>query len=183
MINHTINDMISQKLLLGTTLSILSLCSLTLGATAGSNPGLTIFSGVDHKDILNYYLDFGGNPGQTDRYKLYIPAKKLSQGASRFFISYPDYFNGVFDTSPGSIEVRVAGQSLPLKNVYWDKESRYLEINLAKPIEGSTEVTIVLSNVQNPNLGTYYFVGDAQISGQIPLRVYIGTWIISIDRN
>jgi hypothetical protein len=174
--------MISKKLLLGAILSLLSLCSLPTPATAGGNPGLTIFSGVDRKDILNYYLDFGGNPRENERYKLSIPAKKLTQGASRFFITYPDYFDGTFDVN--SMEVRVNGKSLPLKDVpFWDKESRYVEINLEKPLEGGTGVEIVFSNVQNPSQGTYYFTADAQISGEIPLRLYLGTWIISISRN
>ena len=174
--------MISKKLLLGATLSLLSLFSLSTPVMAGGNSGLTIFSGVDRKDILDYYLDFGGNPGENDRYKLTIPPKKLSQGASRFFISYPDYFNGTFDIN--SMEVRANGKSLPLKDVpFWDKESRYVEINLETPLEGGTGVDIVFSNVRNPSQGTYYFTADAQISGEIPLRIYLGTWIISISRN
>ncbi len=30
---------------------------------ANGNPGLTIFSGVDRKDILDYFLQFGGRSG------------------------------------------------------------------------------------------------------------------------
>jgi hypothetical protein len=179
--NRNINKMITKKLLLGVSLSILGVFSFNIPVHAGSNAGLTIFSGVDRKDILDYHLDFGGVPGGTDRYKLYIPAKKLNQGASRFFISYPDYFNGVFDTK--SIEVRVAGKSVPLKDIYWDKESHYIEINLLNPVPDNSEATIVLSNVQNPQIGTYYFYCDAQMTGNAPLRYYLGTWIISIDRN
>ncbi len=176
--------MILKRLLFGATLGFLGFYLTTIAlppVTAGSNPGLTIFSGVDRKDVLDYYLDFGGSPRQTDRYKLYIPAKKLSQGATRFFISYPDYFDGSFDTS--RIEVRAGGKSVPIKDAYWDKESRYVEINLEQPVEGNSNIDIVLSNVQNPSQGTYYFIGDAQIAGSIPLRVYLGTWIISIDRS
>jgi hypothetical protein len=174
-------NMIPRKLLLGASLSILGLLLSNTIARADSNSGMTIFSGVERKDNLNYHLDFGGNPHQMDRYKLYIPSKKLAQGATRFFISYPDYYDGVFDTK--SVEVRSGDKSVPLKSVYWDKVSRYLEIDLENPLEGNSEATIVLSNVQNPNFGTYYFTGDAQISGEIPLRIYLGTWIISIDRN
>ncbi|GFE67711.1 DUF2808 domain-containing protein [Chroococcus sp. FPU101] len=146
---------------------------------ANGNSGLTIFSGVDRKDILDYYLQFGGRPNQWERYKLYIPAKKMTQGASTFFISYPDYFNGRFDTD--KVEVRVGRESLPLKEVIWDQESRVLEISLAKPIEASTRVELVLSNVRNPDFGTYYLVGDVLAAGDIPVRLYLGTWIVSID--
>ncbi|OKH26196.1 hypothetical protein NIES593_03750 [Hydrococcus rivularis NIES-593] len=150
----------------------------TIGWAQG-NPGLTIFSGVERENILNYYLDFGGIPRQWDRYKLYVPAKKLTQGASKFFISYPEHFNGKFDTD--KVEVRVNKESVPLREVYWDKESRVLEIDLERPIEAGTKATIVLSNVKNPDFGTYYFVCDAQAAGQVPVRLYLGTWIVSIE--
>jgi hypothetical protein len=148
---------------------------------AGGNAGLTIFSGVDRKDILDYYLEFGGNPNQSgERYKLYVPGKKLTQGASKFFISYPENFDGKFD--PEKVEVRVKNEPIPLKEVLWDKESRLLEITLAKPIDASNKVDLVLSNVKNPDFGTYYIRLDVQASGQIPLRLYVGTWIVTIDR-
>jgi hypothetical protein len=147
---------------------------------AGGNSGLTIFSGVDRPDILDYYLQFGGNPNQWDRYKLYIPPKKLPQGASTFFISYPDYFDGQFN--PDKIEVRVKGESLPTKEIIWDQESRKIEITLEKPIEPNTRTEIVMSGVKNPNMGTYYFRCDVLASGDIPVPLYVGTWIVSIER-
>jgi hypothetical protein len=146
---------------------------------AGGNTGLTIFSGVERKDQLSYFLQFGGKPRQIDRYKLYVPAKKLTQGAAVFYISYPDYFDGEFDKD--SIEIRVKGESVPLKDVHWDKESRFIEISPEQPNPGGDNVDIVLSNVRNPNTGTYYFVCDAVASGDVPVRLYLGTWIISID--
>lgn len=148
---------------------------------AGGNSGLTIFSGVDRKDILDYFLQYNGLPNQQDRYKLYIPSKKLTQGASKFYISYPANFDGQFRTD--KIEVRVKDKSVPLKNVVWDKESRFLEITPEEAIPPNTKVEIVLSNVTNPDMGTYYFVADALASGDIPVRLYIGTWIISISRS
>lgn len=146
---------------------------------AGGNSGLTIFSGVERKDILDYYLQFGGRPKQWDRYKLYIPAKKLPQGASSLFITYPDYFDGEFDLN--KIEVRIKGKAIPIKEVVLDKESRLLEINLEQPIEPNSKAEIVMSNVKNPNLGTYYFTCDILASGDIPVRLYVGTWIVSIE--
>lgn len=175
-----------RKVLSGGLISTLILAgSLVAGfgaiTWADSNPGLTIFSGVDRKDILDYYLQFGGRPNQWDRYKLYIPAKKMTQGASTFFISYPDYFDGKFDTK--KVEVRVGKESLPLKEVVWDQESRILEISLAQAIDSSSKVEIVLSNVKNPDFGTYYLVCDALAAGDIPVRLYLGTWIVSIEPN
>lgn len=147
---------------------------------ASGNPGLTIFSGVERKDQLNYYLDFGGRPRNRDRYKLYVPGKKLTQGARRFFISYPEYYNGEFKTD--KIEVRVGRESLPIREVIWDKESRLIQIDMLEDVEPGTKVNIVMSNVRNPDAGTYYFRCDVQAAGEIPVRLFAGVWIISIDK-
>ena len=149
--------MFTVKLPYRSFLATLALSGCLLGGLplltwAGGNPGFTLFGGVDRKDILDYYLDFGGRPNIRDRYKLYIPAKKLTQGAKKFFVSYPDYFNGKFDTD--SVEVRVNGKSLPLKGVYWDKESRFIEIEMLEAVPANTKVDLVFSNVQNPETGT-----------------------------
>ncbi len=167
--------------LVALSLAVGAVALLPALTVAQGNPGLTIFSGVDRKDILDYFLQFGGRPRQLDRYKLYIPAKKLSQGASTFFVSYPDYFNGEFDTK--KIEVRVGGQSQPLKEVIWDKDSRIIQMTLEKPIDPTTKVELVMSNMKNPDLGTYYFTCDVIAAGNIPVRLYVGTWIVSIEPN
>ena len=150
---------------------------------AQSNPGLTIFSGVDRKDILNYHLDFGGRAGSWDRYRLRIPGKKMTEGAARFFISYPDYYQdqgGKFNVD--KIEVRVKGESLPLREVIWDQESQIIEIDLEEPILESNKVELVFSNVINPRPGgTFYFHCQVLTPGQIPLRLQVGTWIVSIN--
>ncbi len=170
----------SQRLALVLALSGCFLGGSQLLTLAGGNSGLTIFSGVERRDILDYYLDFGGRPNNKDRYKLYVPAKKLTQGASRFYISYPEYFNGKFNTD--KIEVRVDGESVPLNEVVWDKESRIIEIDLLDDIVAATKVDIVFSDVKNPDSGTYYFRGDVQAAGEIPVRLFMGVWIISIER-
>lgn len=170
----------SKKLISALALSGVLLTGVQTISWADGNPGLTLFSGVNRESILDYVLQFGGKPGQWDRYKLYIPGKKMTQGASKFFISYPQHFDGKFDTD--SIEVRVNDESLPLREVIWDKENRFIEIDLEKPIDASTKVDLVLSNVKNPTDGTYYLVGDALASGNIPVRLYLGTWILSIQR-
>jgi hypothetical protein len=171
------------KLLIA-TLAVSSL-ALTVAQSivlAGGTPGLTIFSGVDErKNILDYHLDFGGEPGNWDRYRLYIPGEKLSEGASKLYVSYPDYYKGKFDTD--SIEVRVDDESLPLRSVNWDKESRIIEIDLENAITATRDVEIVMSNVKNPTFGgTFYFNAQAMAAGSIPVRLYLGTWILSIDR-
>ncbi|MBZ8180663.1 DUF2808 domain-containing protein [Oscillatoria salina] len=152
-------------------------------ALAQSNPGLTIFSGVENRsDILNYYLDFGGRPNGWDRYRLRIPAKKLELGVAQFTINYPDYYDGKFDTD--DIEVRVKGDPVPLSEIVWDKDNHRIHLYLDEPIEARTQVELVFSNVKNPPFGgTYYFHALAQAPGDIPLPRYLGTWILSIGRN
>ncbi|MGI0482924.1 DUF2808 domain-containing protein [Geminocystis sp. CENA526] len=147
---------------------------------AQSNPGLTLFSGVDRQDILNYHLDFGGKSRGWDRYRLRIPGKKLTQGVSKFFITYPEHYRGTFDIN--SIEVRVKDQRLPIREVVWDQESRIIEIDLEEPLLESNRVELVFSNVRNPdNGGTFYFQAQILTPGQVPLRLNVGTWIVSIN--
>jgi len=154
-----------------------------LSASSQSNPGITIFSGVDRKDQLDYYLDFGGRPGGWDRYRLRVPGNRLQKGVAKFIIQYPDYFDGKFDTD--SMEVRLKDESLPLKSAKWDKQSLSLEIELAQPIEElqkKDKVEIVLSNVKNPQGGgTFYFNCNVLAINDIPVPMYVGTWIVTID--
>lgn len=146
---------------------------------AQSNPGLTIFSGVDRENILNYHLDFGGQENTWDRYRLRISGKKMTEGAASFIIKYPDYYKGKFDVD--RIEVRMDDESLPLREVVWDQENYLIEIDLEEPITEAKKVEIVMSNVKNPRYGgTFYFNCDVIAAGEIPIRLYVGTWIISI---
>lgn len=173
--------MISPKRLI--TSLALSTCLITgiqAISLADSNPGLTLFSGVQRENVLNYHLDFGGQAGAWDRYRLRIPGKKMTQGASKFFIAYPDYYEGKFDTD--KIEVRIKGESLPLREVVWDKESHMIEIDLQEPITSSEKVELVFSNVKNPSFGgTFYFHCQVLAAGDIPVRIHLGTWIVSIN--
>ncbi len=146
---------------------------------AQSNTGLTIFSGVERQNQLSYFLDFGGRADGWDRYRLRIPAKKMELGVAQFAISYPDYFDGKFDTD--KIEVRVKGKSVPLTEVNWDKENHVIQIYLQEPIPAGSSVELVFSNVKNPPMGgTYYFNAQILTPGDVPLPRYLGTWILTI---
>ena len=150
-------------------------------AFAQGTPGLVIFGDRD-VDILNYYLDFGGIADNRDRYRLRIPKKKLENGATQFVISYPDYFDGKFNTD--KIEVRVDGdkdRSLPLKDVVWDEENHFVQINLAEPLREPKKLELVFSNVTNPDVGTYYFYAQVVPAINAPVPQRIGAWVLSID--
>jgi len=147
---------------------------------AQSLPGLTIFSGIKRENQLPFRLDFGGQPNGWDRYRLRIPAKKMNLAVSQFSISYPDYYKGKFD--PDEIEVRLKGKKVPLQEVVWDKENRLVEIYPEEPVPAGSRVELVLSNVKNPAFGgTYYFNVQTLSPGDVPLRRYLGTWILSIS--
>ena len=141
--------MLKNKLNFKGFLSAIAISSCLLGSVATitlaqGNSGLTIFSGVNRENILNYYLDFGGKANARDRYRLRLPGKKLIGGAAKFFIAYPDYYDGKFDVD--KIEVRVKNgkkqESLPLREVIWDQESYLIEIDLEEPIRESKKVEI-----------------------------------------
>jgi len=178
--------MFFNKSLFKPLLTVAAVASCTLVgvqtiAVGQGTPGLVIFGDRD-VDILNYYLDFGGIAKQRDRYRLRIPKKKLANGATQFVISYPDYFDGKFDTD--KIEVRVDNdkkKSLPLKDVVWNEEDRFIQIDLAQPYQGEKKVEIVLSNTRNPDVGTYYFYAQVMPAVQAPLPERLGAWVLSID--
>lgn len=147
---------------------------------AQSNPGFTLWSGVERKDQLNYYLDFGGQANGWDRYRLRIPANKLELGVAQIVITYPDYYKGKFD--PKNVEVMVNRKSVPLQEVAWDKENRAIQIYLKEPIEAGKNVEVQLSNVKNPpSGGVFYFDCRILTPGDIPLPRYVGTWLLSIS--
>lgn len=147
---------------------------------AQSNPGLTIFSGVERPNELSYFLDFGGRRNHRDRYRLRVPADKMELGVGTFAISYPDYYDGDFDVE--KMEVRVDGESLPLQEIVWNKPDNVVLLYLEEPVEAGQSVEIVFSNVRNPRFGgTFYFEARASTPGDVPLPRYLGTWIISIE--
>lgn len=148
--------------------------------SAQSLPGFTIFSGIKRENQLPFRLDFGGQPNGWDRYRLRIPSKKLNLAVSQFSISYPDYYKGKFDTD--KIEVRIKNKKVPLQEVVWDKENRLVDIYPQEPVPAGSKVELVFSNVKNPSFGgTYYFNCQILSPGDVPLRRYLGTWILSIS--
>lgn len=175
-----------SKISIKRLLTALVLASCALGGTytvasAQSGSGLVLF-GKDDVDVLNYYLDFGGRRNSRDRYRLRIPGKKLRGGAAKFFISYPDYFDGKFDTD--RVEVRTKKgekESLPIKEVIWDKESHIIQIDLAEPLKENRKLEIVFHNVKNPDVGTYYFFCQVLPATDLPIREQIGAWVVSIN--
>ncbi len=178
--------MFSNRPCLKTLLTTVALATCTIGgvhsiAVAQGTPGLVIFGNKD-TDILNYYLDFGGVAKNRDRYRFRIPKNKLANGATQFVISYPDYFDGKFNTE--KIEVRLNGkkdQSLALKNVVWDQENRFIQIDLAEPLREAKRVELVFSNVRNPKVGTYYFYAQVVPAINTPVPERVGAWVLSIN--
>ena len=169
-----------RRALSALTVTSFLLAGFPIISLAQSLPGLTIFSGVKRENQLPFRLDFGGQPNGWDRYRLRIPAKRLNLAVSQFSISYPDYYKGKFDTD--KIEVRIKDKKMPLQEVVWDKENRLVDIYLQEPVPAGSRVELVFSNVKNPAFGgTYYFNCQILSPGDVPLRRYIGTWILSIS--
>lgn len=178
--------MLLKNQVLKSLLTALTVATCTIGgvntiAKAQGTPGLVIFGNRD-VDILNFHLDFGGLADNRDRYRLRIPKKKLLNGASQLVISYPDYFDGKFDTD--KIEVRLKGdkkKSLPLKSVVWDEKNLFVQIDLAEPLLDPNKLEIVMSNTRNPEVGTYYFYAQVVPATGAPVPQRVGAWVLSIN--
>ncbi|PSB04706.1 DUF2808 domain-containing protein [Merismopedia glauca] len=145
---------------------------------AQGTPGITIFSGVDSKNRLDYRLDYGTR-NMWDRYVLRISGKKLQQAVYQFTISYPDYYKGKFDSN--EVKVISKGEEVAIEKVDWNKEDHLLQITLKEPLEPNKKAEIVLDNVKNPDIGTYYFNCRVLSSTGVANAYYVGTWEISIN--
>ncbi|MTJ07445.1 MULTISPECIES: DUF2808 domain-containing protein [unclassified Anabaena] len=157
-------------------------CLLTAfpALTWAGGQGFTLFSGVRTENRLPFSLDFNGQANATDRYRLKIPRGKMQLAVAQFAISYPNYYDGSFDTK--KVEIRVKGKSLPVSEVKWDKEARVLEIFPEEPVPAGQEVTLVLSNVLNPAFGGMYNFRCLVLSpGDVPILRPLGYWILSIN--
>jgi hypothetical protein len=156
------------------------IASVPLLALAQGLPGLTIFSGVKSENQLDFRLDFGGNAGSWDRYRLRIPAKKMKVAVAQFVIDYPNYYKGTFN--PKEIEVMVNDKKIKLQEIKWDKDNYVLELFPAEPIPVNTKVEIILSDVKNPSSGGMFYFNCRVLSpGDVPLLRDLGTWIISVS--
>lgn len=155
---------------------------LPTASLAQGLPGLTIFSGVDRENQLGYRLDFGGEISRPDRYRLRIPARKMTLAVSEFIVSYPDTYTGEFN--PKKVELKVDGEEIELESVNWDQENRVIEVYPKESVAAGTRVEIILSDVQNPRrIGTHYFNALVRSQGDVPLNRYLGTWILSIGND
>jgi len=164
------------------TLAVIGCLLTAIPATtlAQGGQGLTIFSGVKRENELPFRLDFGGQTNGTDRYILRIPAQKMKLAVAQFAITYPNYYEGTFDTK--DVQIKVKNKKVEVSEVKWDKEGRVLEIFPKEPVPAGSKVELVLSNVQNPSFGgTYYFNCQVLSPGDVPLLRYLGSWIITIS--
>lgn len=156
------------------------LAAFPMITAAQSLPGMTLFSGVRRENQLPYRLDFGGNANSWERFRLRIPARQMNLAAAQFAISYPNYYEGTFDTN--RVEVRVRGKKVPLSEVRWNKEARLLEIFPEEPVAAGQDVELVFSNARTPAFGgMYHFNGQILSPGDVPMLRYIGTWVLSIS--
>ncbi|WP_414527608.1 DUF2808 domain-containing protein [Nodularia chucula] len=171
---------LSLRLLSALTITSSLLVGLPILTQAQGLPGLTLFSGVRSENQLPFRLDFGGQANSTERFRLRIPAQKMKLAAAQFAISYPDYYEGTFDTN--NIEVTVRGKKVPLAEVKWNKEARLIEIFPEEPVPAGGSVELVLSNSRTPNFGgMYHFNCQILSPGDVPMLRYVGTWLLAIS--
>ncbi|HEY9824707.1 MAG TPA: DUF2808 domain-containing protein [Stenomitos sp.] len=160
---------------------------------AQSNPGFTFTwgsNGPSGKQQLGYNLQYGQPGHPADRYRLKIGRQNLAiDGLS---ITYPKYYDG--DINEKSITLQLAPKSkflgfgkttqIPISSAKVDKDNRVIEIIPESPIPAGTAFEVVFSDVQNPRAGgMYYFNCNVSSPGDLPLKRYIGTWVLSIFRS
>jgi Protein of unknown function (DUF2808) len=160
---------------------------------AQTNPGLTFTwggSGPSGKQQLGYVMEYGTPGHPQDRYRLKLGRQKTAIDSIR--ISYPEYYDGEFTeksiTLQESPKNKFIGfgrtKKIPLSSVKVDKDTRLIEIVPETPLEAGKSAEVVLSDVQNPRSGgMYYFNCFISVPGDVPLKRYLGTWVMSIFRS
>lgn len=147
---------------------------------AQGNAGFILFGGV-RDSALDYCLD-NGTSGRRDRY--YLEVKPQSFKVSEVIVTYPSHFTGGFDTE--DIKLRISdqcrgGKDLEIESVTWDRESRRITIIPKEAIPSKTPLRIVMSNVRNPDYSGFYQMDGRVLRADVPVPVYIGSWVITLD--
>ena len=148
---------------------------------AQGNAGFTLQWGNEKDNILDYCLDNSGS-GRSSRYYLEIQPQKFK--FSEIIITYPEHFNGKFDTE--DIKLRVTtdcrgGKEVAIETPVWDKETRRLTIVPKEAIPSKTPLRVVLSNVRNPDYSGFYKLDARVLRADVPVPVVVGSWMITLD--
>jgi Protein of unknown function (DUF2808) len=171
----------------------LLLTGVPLISYAQTNPGLTFSwggNGPSGKQQLGYVLEYGTPGHPQDRYRLKMGRQKLA--VDGITITYPAYWDGEFNEKSITLQESPKNKFLgfgrvpkiAVTSVKVDKDNRFIEIIPEAPIPAGKSFEIVLSNVQNPRSGgMYYFNASITSPGDLPLKRYIGTWVLSISRS
>lgn len=149
-----------------------------ISAPVQAQSGFVLF-GSDEIPVLNYKLDFGGQRRKLERYRLDIPAQDVA--VAEIQIEGDDHFNG--DFNPEQVRLEVEKEPVPLRDVYWNPEFKSLEVIIEEPVAAGQEMRLVLSNVRNPDAGTYRFRGRLLGTEANPLFRLVGHWVITIDED
>lgn len=167
----------------------LSISPIQPSVAQQTNPGITLWGGVDSEYRLPYTLQNNSPRSTRARYYLRVPGTRIDSAVSKLSIIYPEAFtnrNGSFNTD----EIRVrrgrgsGDREIPIDEVVWIPEASRLEIFLNEDIPADTSFVIDAS-VRNPDrFGMHRFNLQAESRGDVLPR-YLGTWelLVAEDRG
>ena len=171
---------------IATTLSVLP----AQPSAAQTNPGITLWGGVDSEYRLPYTLRNNRPRSTRAQYYLRVPGTRIESAVSKLNIIYPEAFterNGSFDTD--QIRVRrgrgSGDREIPVDEVVWVPEASRLEIYMSEDIPADTSFVIDMSDVRNPDrFGMHRFSLQVEARGDVLPR-YLGTWelLVAEERN
>jgi hypothetical protein len=147
---------------------------------AQTNPGFILF-GSNRDNALDYCLD-SGRSSTNDRYYLEVKPQKFK--VSEIILSFPEHYTGIIDTN--LVELRVmpdgecrGGRELPIASAKLD--NRRLVVIPKAEVPAETRLRLVLSNVRNPDNGGFFQIDARVLRADVPVPVYIGSYIMTID--
>ncbi|NJK34731.1 MAG: DUF2808 domain-containing protein [Oscillatoriales cyanobacterium SM2_2_1] len=160
-----------------------SVAIASVGASsAQTNPGFILF-GSNRDNALDYCLD-SGQSSANDRYYLEVKPQKFK--VSEIILSFPEHYTGIIDTD--LVELRVmsdgecrGGKAIPITSAKLDQSSRRLVVIPKAEIPAETRLRVVLSNVRNPNNGGFFQIDARVLRADVPVPVYIGSYIMTIN--
>lgn len=183
---RSVTQLFTARLLSGVALSgvaiAATLATLPIQPSAAqTNPGITLWGGVDSEYRLPYTLRNNRPRSTRAEYHLRVPGTRIDTAVSKLSIIYPEAFtrrNGSFDTD--QIRVRrgrgAGDREIPVDEVVWVPEANRLEIFMEEDIPADTSFVIGMSDVRNPDrFGMHRFNLQAEARGDVLPR-YLGTW-------
>ena len=138
---------------------------------------------------LRYYQS-SKERGDRATYYFFLKSKERKKDITKLTLTVPDYFEAKIKTKKLSLcKVRIGGytsktrclENIPSQIEINDKQTA-IKIFPEKPIPLNKDNYAVVMKIFNPRKrGMFQFQAHAELSGDVPISTYLGTWNIQVQ--